>query len=483
MKGRMLKFIIEETDMIDLRKKESEDDVYVLMYNGSEDAAKKAASAIGRKPNIHKGNTWYFRYPTEKDARAAWAKSDEKSFEGKFTYKKLAWKDWKNVTNESIEKETDMIDLREKKTAKNEADEIKFVNKGEKFKSDKADDVEIVDIEKADDKTTVTYKLGSEEKKGDIEDVIKMLNGAEYKAVADKKESVVKETFDGKSIYVTTSNVEYDLIDNIEDYLDDPNKDIKTLKNAKYVKKIDGEDWLVIPKGSRVTINDIYNTYEVTLLDLPYKMSFDFYDIDDSSFKNTGKKEACSKKEDDEEEPTSDVEEKKAKKKEDDGEDSKEEPADDGKDEKKGKKKEDDAEDSNAEGDDAEKQDESVEVTLTEDFHVPGTDIVLEKGDVIKIIPKMNEAKEFNYKDFLKAAKFDEWGEEYLVYKKSECDKLTKYLDSCGFEEVWDCNSMWEVKDATHGKPGYSVYEIDDEDDQNYGEAYAYISVYHPSME
>ena len=43
--------------MIDLRKKESEDDIYVLIYNGSEGDAKKAASAIGRKPNVHKGNT------------------------------------------------------------------------------------------------------------------------------------------------------------------------------------------------------------------------------------------------------------------------------------------------------------------------------------------------------------------------------------------------------------------------------------------
>ena len=90
---------------------------------------------------------------------------------------------------EYIEKETDMIDLREKKTSKHEDDmEIKFVNKGDEFKSEKADDVKIVDIEKKDDKTEVTYKLGDEEKKNDIEDVIKMLNGAEYKKVDDKKD-------------------------------------------------------------------------------------------------------------------------------------------------------------------------------------------------------------------------------------------------------------------------------------------------------
>jgi len=82
-----------------------------------------------------------------------------------------------------------MIDLREKKTSKHEDDmEIKFVNKGDEFKSEKADDVKIVDIEKKDDKTEVTYKLGDEEKKGDIEDVLKMLNGAEYKKADDKKD-------------------------------------------------------------------------------------------------------------------------------------------------------------------------------------------------------------------------------------------------------------------------------------------------------
>lgn len=79
-------------------------------------------------------------------------------------------------------------DLKES-CAKTEAeDEIKFVNKGEKFKSEKGDDVEIIAVDKKDDKTEVTYKLGDEEKKGDIKDVIKMLNGAEYKAVDDKKD-------------------------------------------------------------------------------------------------------------------------------------------------------------------------------------------------------------------------------------------------------------------------------------------------------
>ena len=197
--------------MIDLRNRflESEDDVYVLVYKGPEDKAKKAADAIGRKLNDHKGNVWYFRYPTEKDARAAWAKSDKKSFEGKFEYKKITWKEWKEIqwsitgTKESINKESvNMIDLREKKAAKHEDDGIKFVNKGEKFKSEKGDEVEIVDIDKGDSKTTVTYKLGSKEKKGDIEDVIKMLNGAEYKKVDDKKGNEKKES----SVYIKTTD-------------------------------------------------------------------------------------------------------------------------------------------------------------------------------------------------------------------------------------------------------------------------------------
>ena len=317
--------------MIDLRKRESEDDVYVLVYKGSEEDVKRAAGAVGRKPGIHNGSTWYFRFPSERDARAAWAKSDGKEFRGKFSYQKLDWKDWRKITANSesvveakfdIDREFDkvmtrynkekkqlpgktpmdkidyllstsdydddeydslydriedylgddescknkeeaakeagyMIDLREKKTSKKEDDmEIKFINKGETFKSDKAEDVEIIDIKKGDDKTEVTYKLGDEEKKGDIEDVIKMLNGAEYKAVEAKKDE----------------------------------------------------------------------------------------------------KKSCESEEDDaeetpEEEPEADA-----------GETPDEEPAD----EKK----------------------ESIEVTLTEDFYVPGTDIVLEKGDTIRIIPR-----------------------------------------------------------------------------------------------
>lgn len=157
---------------------------------------------------------------------------------------------------EDIEENIDMLDLREKKTSKKEDEkEIKFINKGDEFKSDKADTVKIIDVDKKDDKTEVTYKLGDEEKKGDIKDVIKMLNGAEYKKADDKKDE----------------------------------------------------------------------------------------------------KKACE---------------------DDDEADSKETP-----DEEKKTKEE-------------SVKDDSVEVTLTEDFHVPGTDIILEKGDVITVIPKkMIESK------------------------------------------------------------------------------------------
>ena len=157
-----------------------------------------------------------------------------------------------------------MIDLREKKTSKKEDEmEIKFVNKGEKFKSDKADDVEIVDINKGDDKTTVTYKLGNEEKKGDIEDVIKMLNGAEYKKVDDKKESCGDKKEDDEQPKEDSENK-------------DKNDVTKEVENVEEKKKESIED-------------------------------------------------------------------------------------------------------------------DSVEITLTEEFHVPGTDIIFEKGDVIRIIPKQKD--------------------------------------------------------------------------------------------
>lgn len=179
--------------------------------------------------------------------------------------------------DENTEKETDMIDLREKKTSKHEDDmEIKFVNKGDEFKSEKADDVKIVDIEKKDDKTEVTYKLGDEEKKNDIEDVLKMLNGAEYKKVDDKKDE----------------------------------------------------------------------------------------------------KKAC--EDDTEEKPEEEpVEEKKSCEEDGDKTDSEKTP-----DEEKPAEEKKEAED------EKDPEDDEIEMTLAEDFHVPGTDIILEKGDVIRIIPR-----------------------------------------------------------------------------------------------
>lgn len=97
---------------------------------------------------------------------------------------------------ENTKESKNMLDLRKTvESKKNEDDkEIKFVNKGDEFKSDKAETVKIVDIDKKDDKTEVTYKLGDEEKKGDIEDVLKMLNGAEYNKVEDKNDNEKKES-------------------------------------------------------------------------------------------------------------------------------------------------------------------------------------------------------------------------------------------------------------------------------------------------
>lgn len=91
---------------------------------------------------------------------------------------------------ENTKESNNMLDLRKTVESKKDEDdkEIKFVNKGDEFKSDKAETIKIVDVDKKDDKTEVTYKLGDDEKKGDIEDVLKMLNGAEYSKVEDKKD-------------------------------------------------------------------------------------------------------------------------------------------------------------------------------------------------------------------------------------------------------------------------------------------------------
>ena len=401
-----------EDDMVDLRKKEvNKNDIgnpyakdgvaYVLIYKGSEEDANKLSNALHKKPSVKNGNSWYFKYMSDRDAYSA-LDNNESKFKG-LSYKQIKNDDWKKIKNandlkkENIE-ETDMIDLRENNTSKNEeakeyyciihtgwknsikdlgrnpslvvgnkayfkynsetgakgtyedykdkiknlsykvigADEweklksdadtdldtninlgeeteIKFVNKGEKFKSEKGDEVEIVDIEKKDDKSTVTYKLGDEEKKGDIEDVIKMLNGAEYKKVNDKKDEATAKKF---VIYCTSKNKTFtgyvgdnDNYANLKDLISAEGKDVFFDSEKKAQDFIDSDPVLQghIESGdAKYTVKDVTNEVE----------------------------ESC-----------------------------KEESA----------------------------EDDSVEITLTEEFHVPGTDVILEAGDVIRIIPRKDD--------------------------------------------------------------------------------------------
>ena len=193
--------------------------------------------------------------------------------------RKLNMRKYNVIFNENKES-NNMLDLRKTiESKKNEDDkEIKFINKGDEFKSDKADAVKIIGINKKDDKTEVTYKVGDDEKKDDIEDVLKMLNGAEYKKVDDKKDE------------------------------------------KKGCKSEDDED------GAE-----------------------DGADAGEQTDEKKAKKEADNKDDNDDSED----------------DDKKDESADDG----------------------------SVEITITEEFHVPGTDIVFEAGDVIRIIPKHESIK------------------------------------------------------------------------------------------
>ena len=76
--------------------------------------------------------------------------------------------------------------ITEKIKSNNTKKEIKFINKGDKFISDKADDIEILDIKKKDKDTEVIYSVSGSKKTNKIADVISMLNRAEY----SKKEAI-----------------------------------------------------------------------------------------------------------------------------------------------------------------------------------------------------------------------------------------------------------------------------------------------------
>lgn len=54
---------------------------------------------------------------------------------------------------------------------------------------------------------------------------------------------------------------------------------------------------------------------------------------------------------------------------------------------------------------------ESLEIILTEDFHIPGTDIVVEKGDKISVISKKAEA----------------YGDDYMLIVRAIVDTVENY--------------------------------------------------------
>ena len=62
-------------------------------------------------------------------------------------------------------------------------------------------------------------------------------------------------------------------------------------------------------------------------------------------------------------------------------------------------------------------------VTLTEDVRVPGTDIILEKGDTIEIFPKREERKEGRKRS--KSVMREEWRKR-LREKQAEARKARK---------------------------------------------------------
>lgn len=71
-------------------------------------------------------------------------------------------------------------------------------------------------------------------------------------------------------------------------------------------------------------------------------------------------------------------------------------------------------------------KDNSNEIVLTEEFRVPGTDIVLEKGDKISIVSKQNEAYGDDYQKLLHA--IIDIVERYNFHRKYHGDDLDRLI-------------------------------------------------------
>lgn len=133
---------------------------------------------------------------------------------------------------------------------------------------------------------------------------------------------------------------------------------------------------------------------------------------------------------------------------------------------------------------------EMERIVLTEDFRIPGTDIILEAGDAIQVMPEMNES-DINSEDFewddlnlSKVVKYkDSYDDSIILPSKAELSKLEKHLNSLGFKKVSSkCMDLVDVEDESHGKPAYSVYIIKDHDSTDPDlDGYADVLIYHPN--
>lgn len=75
---------------------------------------------------------------------------------------------------------------------------------------------------------------------------------------------------------------------------------------------------------------------------------------------------------------------------------------------------------------------ESLEIILTEDFHIPGTDLIIEKGDKIQVIARKNEAYGDDYELILKA--IINTVERYNLHRKYDDRGLYKLITDAADE-------------------------------------------------
>ena len=113
-----------------------------------------------------------------------------------------------------------------------------------------------------------------------------------------------------------------------------------------------------------------------------------------------------------------------------------------------------------------------MEIQIKEETRIPGTDIVLERGDIISIVCEDIKPTEFDLNRFLtdfKSKVSENWENDFscLIRSKSSKHAIIKYLENCGLKENEKLYDMQDFKNFSWDNVKYyCIHEwTDDEKD------------------